>query len=148
MRSILKLSVIYLGLGSNIGDRQNNIERAIDELSKHDICVKKTSSIIETDPIGPPQEKFLNAVVKATTVFSPEELLKTIKKIEKNLGRIKAIHHGPRIIDIDILLYDNINLQTKNLTIPHAEMFTRHFVMAPLEEIYPEIAKRISGVTQ
>ena len=142
------MSVIYLGLGSNVGDRQNNIEHAIDELSKYDICVEKTSSIIETDPIGPPQRKFLNAAVKATTVFSPEELLRIIKKIEKNLGRVKTIHHGPRIIDIDILLYDDIKINSEILTIPHPEIFKRDFVIQPLKEIYPKIIETLSEVNQ
>ncbi|MDD3375604.1 MAG: 2-amino-4-hydroxy-6-hydroxymethyldihydropteridine diphosphokinase [Candidatus Omnitrophica bacterium] len=142
------MSITYLALGSNIADRQNNIKRAVDQLNRRGIHIEKISSIIETDPIGPPQEKFLNAAAKATTTLSPEELLKTIKEIEKDLGRIKTIHHGPRTIDIDILLYDNIQLKSKNLTIPHPEMFKREFVMTPLKEIYPEIAQKTKGTIQ
>ena len=142
------MSVVYLGLGSNIGNRKGNITNAVDLLNQNDIRVDKISSIIETDPVGPPQQKFLNAAIKATTALSPEELLKSIKEIEKKLGRIKTIHHGPRTIDIDILLYDDIGFHSENLTIPHPEMLTRNFVMTPLKEIYPEIIEKLAGINQ
>ncbi len=136
------MSVVYLGLGSNIGNRKENIERTINALEDNGVAIETVSSIIETDPIGPSQNKFLNAAAKATTTLSPENLLDTLKQIEKDLGRIKTIHHGPRTIDIDILFYDDIKINSKDLIIPHPEIFNRDFVMTPLKEIYPELAKR------
>jgi len=136
------VSVVYLGLGSNIGNRKENIERTINALEDNGVAIETVSSIIETDPIGPSQNKFLNAAAKATTTLSPENLLDTLKQIEKDLGRIKTIHHGPRTIDIDILFYDDIKINSKDLIIPHPEIFNRDFVMTPLKEIYPELAKR------
>jgi 2-amino-4-hydroxy-6-hydroxymethyldihydropteridine diphosphokinase len=134
------LETVYLGLGSNLGNRKKNIESAISELNNAGIKVERISSLVETDPVGgPPQGKFLNAVIKAKTSFSPEDLLEKLKHIEKMLGRKKTIVNGPRTIDIDILLYSRLKVSTPQLTIPHPRMFTRPFVMEPLKEIEPEI---------
>lgn len=134
------METVYLGLGSNLGNRQKNIEYAISELNNVGIKVERISSLIETDPIGgPPQKKFINAVIKATTALSPEDLLKRLKQIEKMLGHKKTVINGPRTIDIDILLYSRLKVSTPQLTIPHPRMFTRHFVMDPLKEIEPDI---------
>jgi len=130
---------IYLGLGSNLGDRKSNILQAIDKMKNIGIEILQCSSIIETDPVGgPKQEKFLNAVVKAKTELSPQILLGRLKEIEKKLGRIKTELNGPRTIDIDILLYDNLHVSSDELTIPHPRMFERDFVMEPLREIDSE----------
>lgn len=132
------VSSVYLGLGSNIGDRAYNIRAAIGLLKKHNIEVNKVSSIIETAPVGgPPQGHFLNGVAKVTTDHDPETLLEIIHQIEKDLGRIRTIVNGPRTIDIDILLFDDIEMNTKELTIPHPRMYKRSFVMIPLSEIAP-----------
>ena len=135
------MSEIYLALGSNLGDRQHNLNEAVNQLKEHNIQLITASSIIETDPIGGPesQGKFLNQVVQAQTQLSPHELLKTCKKIEQNMGREKTVRNGPRIIDIDILLYDNIRINSEELTIPHPRMWEREFVLKPLREIAPEI---------
>lgn len=127
---------IYLSLGSNLGKRQENIESAINHLKKENIFIDKVSSFYETEPIGyKKQNNFYNVVVRGKTEFKPEELLEKIKEIEKKLGRQKTRRFGPRKIDIDILLYDNIKLSSKNLTIPHPEMKNRRFVLEPLQEI-------------
>lgn len=132
------LSTVYLGLGTNLGNRERNIERAIEELKQIGLTIEKLSSVIETDPVGgPPQGKFLNAVLKATTTLPPNALLTQLKFIEKKLGRVKTIVNGPRIIDIDILLYDSLHMHTPHLTIPHPKMLDRDFVMMPLKEIEP-----------
>ncbi len=138
------MATIFLGLGSNIGDREGYIRRAIKKLEENSVAVQKTSSIIETDPVGGPQQgKFLNAVIKADTDLPPKDLLTLLKNIEKQLGRQKTVVNGPREIDLDILLYDEINMQTPQLTIPHPRMLERAFVMDPLREIEPVLAQKL-----
>ena len=130
------MSTVYLGLGSNLGNRLVFIHKSIEELEACNVKVLKLSSIIETDPVGGPvQGKYLNAVLKASTVHSPEELHVITQSIEHKLGRVKEIINGPRVIDIDILLYDDIKLITQKLLIPHPRMLERDFVMEPLKEI-------------
>jgi 2-amino-4-hydroxy-6-hydroxymethyldihydropteridine diphosphokinase len=134
------MSIAYLALGSNIGDRMNYIHQALKELKVHGIEIQKTSSIIETDPVGgPAQGKYLNGVVKVLTSLSPEDLLLTIHRIEQRIGRIRKEINGPRIIDIDILLYEDIKLISRRLTIPHPRMLERDFVVKPLKEIQPDV---------
>jgi 2-amino-4-hydroxy-6-hydroxymethyldihydropteridine diphosphokinase len=135
------LSIVYLGLGSNLGDREKNIHDAVDQLNASGVKVQKLSTIIETDPVGgPPQGFFLNAVAKAEADLAPTDLLKTCQVIESRLGRVRTDRNGPRTIDIDILLYDDLSINTPELMIPHPRMRERHFVMWPLREIAPEIA--------
>jgi 2-amino-4-hydroxy-6-hydroxymethyldihydropteridine diphosphokinase len=134
------MPIIYLALGSNLGDRLEYIQKAIVELEECGVKVLKTSSVIETDPVGgPSQGKYLNAVLKANTIHSPEELHGITQAIERKLGRVKKFFNGPRVIDIDILLYDDIKLITPGLLIPHPRMLERSFVMQPLEEIDPAL---------
>ena len=99
------MTTIYLSLGSNIGNRKRNLEKALTELEKNDIKKIKISSFYETEPVGPKQRNFYNVVGKFKTNLKPQELLKVLKQIEKKLGRIKTYHWGPRVIDIDILSY-------------------------------------------
>jgi len=130
------LAIVYLGLGSNIGDRKQHIQSALDALKRSGISVEKTSSIIETEPQGgPPQGKYLNAVCEAHTELTPNELLRAIKSIEQDLGRSKTVVNGPRTIDIDILLYDRQRFSSPDLQIPHPRMQQRSFVLEPLKEI-------------
>ncbi len=132
------MAITYLALGSNLWDRQRFIYKALDELRSSGIDILKVSSIIETDPVGgPKQSKYLNGVVKAKTLLSAEDLLKVTQSIEQKLGRKRQIFHGPRTIDIDILLYDEIKLISRRLIIPHPRMLERRFVLDPLEEIAP-----------
>ena len=132
------MATVYLALGSNLGDRLHYIQRAVEELKDCGLKVLKLSTIIETDPVGGvPQGKYLNAVLKAHTIHSPEELHVITQSIESKLGRVKKIFRGPRVIDIDILLYDDIKLISSRLLIPHPRMLERSFVMQPLEEIDP-----------
>ena len=138
------MPIVYLGIGSNLGNRRENIERAINLLQGNHIKILKQSTAIETDPVdGPPQDKFLNAVLKVETDHPPQALLKILQKIEKQLLRAKTAINGPRTIDLDILLYGRVALQTPELTIPHPRMFQREFVMNPLKEIAPELAEEI-----
>jgi len=130
--------VIFLGLGSNLGDRNANLQQAIEHLKKIGIIIEKTSSVIETDPVGgPPQGKYLNLVLKAKTDLSPHELLSQLKTLEEQLGRIPSVRNGPRVIDIDILIFDHVSMASDELTIPHPRMSERDFVLRPLREIEP-----------
>ena len=134
------MATVYLALGSNLGDRQQYLRKAIEELKADGIAVRKVSTVIETDPVGcPPQGKYLNAVLKVETKLPPEELFYVIQSIEYKLGRARKIPKGPRVIDIDILLYDDIKLVSRRLIIPHPRMFERDFVMRPLQEINPAV---------
>ena len=139
------MATIYLGLGSNLGDRHKNIASAVECLNQNGITIKKLSTIIETDPVGGPKDqgKFLNAVAKAETNLSPENLRNTLKTIEQTLGRVKTAKNGPRTIDLDILLYDMDVVNTSELIIPHPRMLNRDFVMIPLKEIAPDLAEEL-----
>ena len=128
---------IYLSLGSNIGNRKKNLEKALIELNKSNIKEIKISSFYETEPVGPKQRNFYNIAGKFKTNLKPQELLKTVKQIEEKLGRIKTYHWGPRLIDIDILFYGKQIVKTKNLIIPHKEIINRSFVLVPMNEIAP-----------
>jgi len=125
------MSLAYIGIGSNLGNRKENIGKALSLMQECGIKILKRSSVIETDPVGgPPQGKFFNAVIKIETELEPIELLKVLQNIEKKLGRIRTVINGPRTIDLDILLYDNLALKTPELTIPHPRMFEREFSSA------------------
>lgn len=132
------MAVSYIGIGSNLGNRQDNIDSAIGTLrARKDISVEKVSRIYETEPEGgPKQGKFLNAVLQIETKLTPLELLNSLKKIESDLGRKPAdIKWSARIIDLDILLYDDMVFENKDLIIPHPLMHKRWFVLKPLSDI-------------
>lgn len=134
------MAKVYLGLGSNLGDRLENIQRSLTELKSKGIAIIKMSTIIETDPVGgPAQGKYLNAVAECVTTQTPEELLAAIGIIEWEMGRIRTVKDGPRVIDIDILLYDELTINLPNLIIPHPRMRSRAFVLEPLKEIAPHL---------
>ena len=141
-RSLLESSPIevFLGLGSNVGDRQGHIDQALTQLdTENQIRIDSISSIIKTSPIGwTDQPQFLNGVVKIDTALSPFDLLKTIKRIEIQVGRKKRRRWGPREIDLDILIYGDLVLDHPQLTIPHPEMIHRRFVLEPFSEIQPD----------
>jgi len=139
-------NTVYLGLGSNIGDRCRHLHEAVLLLQEHhDIKVEATSSLYETDPVGyTEQDKFLNLVIKVSTNLKPDELLQTMQNIEHRLGRTREIHWGPRTIDLDILLYNQENIETESLVVPHPRMFERAFVLIPLLEVHGELSYRIS----
>lgn len=130
------MAKVFIGLGSNIGDRKSNIKKAIKLLSNNGIRIVRLSKIIETKPQGgPPQPKFLNAAMSIRTELKPRELLKKLKRIEKEMGRVKGVRFGPRIIDLDILFYGDLRLKTKHLEIPHPRIWERQFVYGPLRSI-------------
>lgn len=132
------MAVCYLGIGSNLGNREKNIKRALDKLkAQKGIKIIKLSEIIETNPIGGPrnQGKFLNACLKIETGIGPLELLKNLKNIERRLGRRRTVRWGKRQIDLDILLYANTVINHATLKIPHPRMLERDFVLRPLAQL-------------
>jgi len=135
------LAAAYLSLGSNMGDREANVRKALDHLATNPrIRVMKVSSLYETAPIGvTDQNDFFNAVALIETDLDPTDLLDAILDIEKIVGRVRNLRWGPRVIDIDILLYDDVEINTPELTIPHPEMMNRAFVLIPLAEIAPDL---------
>jgi 2-amino-4-hydroxy-6-hydroxymethyldihydropteridine diphosphokinase len=129
----------YIGIGSNLGSREKNCKDAISFLVKNGIAIIKLSSMIETEPWGvTDQPKFINMAVEAETGLEPEELLKVLKKTELKTGRSPGTRWGPRVIDLDILFYDDLVIRTAHLEIPHPGIKDREFVLKPLAEIAPE----------
>ena len=136
---VRKKHIVYLGLGSNLGDKEGYLDFAIDQLNKDEyIRVNKVSEYIVTEPYGDvEQDDFLNGCVEIETLYTPMELLSVINDIEQSAGRKRLIHWGPRTLDIDILLYDRDIVMEEKLKIPHVEMTKREFVLKPLFEIAP-----------
>ncbi len=134
------METVYLGVGSNLGDREKYIQQAIQYLRETPgISVKKISSLYETDPVGgPPQGKFLNGAIELETALSPRELLVRLKEIEKKAGRKRRVRYGPREIDLDILFFGDQEISDGDLQIPHPRIQEREFVKIPLREIAPE----------
>jgi 2-amino-4-hydroxy-6-hydroxymethyldihydropteridine diphosphokinase len=137
-----------IGLGSNLGDKIANIQTAIEALDVSFGCrVERVSSMWESKPVGiTDQPDFVNAVVRLSTTLTPNDLLEVCLNTEKQMGRVREVRWGPRNIDIDILLYDNLSIAAEKLTLPHPRMLERAFVMLPLAEIDPEISLS-GGVT-
>ena len=131
---------IYLALGSNIGDREKNLREAIRLLSESAIRIAKISSIYETEPVDYlDQAWFLNAVLEAQTDLPAAQLLITLRNIESQMGSKKAFAKGPRLIDLDILLYGSETIDTLDLQVPHPRMLQRNFILVPLSEIAPAL---------
>jgi 2-amino-4-hydroxy-6-hydroxymethyldihydropteridine diphosphokinase len=130
---------VYLALGSNKGDRRANIHAAIKCLAQH-MAVEGCSSLYETEPAYiTDQARFYNLVLRASTTLSPRALLHFVKQIEQQLGRITTVRFGPRVVDIDILLYDQVQIDEPDLVIPHPRIEERAFVLVPLAEIAPDL---------
>jgi len=132
----------YLGLGSNEGDRREHLAAAVGALPGHGVAVIASSSIYETEPVGEvlDQREFFNACLRVRTVLEPEALLDACKTVELELGRVPGgIRHGPRPIDVDVLLLGEIELRRDRLTLPHPEVAARRFVLVPLLELDPDL---------
>jgi 2-amino-4-hydroxy-6-hydroxymethyldihydropteridine diphosphokinase len=140
--------VIYLSLGSNLGDREANLRDAIVALEADGVHVLRVSPIYETEPVDYlDQAWFLNLVLEADTVLAPQELLDLIGRIERELGRVRDIPKGPRTLDIDILFYGAGVLQSPELKIPHPRIADRRFVLAPLADLAPDLRHPLTGRT-
>ena len=134
------MPTVYIALGSNVGDREANLRRAIQLIEHSGVAITKLSSLYETEPVGYlDQSWFLNAVLEATTGLPPERLLSALRGIESQMGSSKPFPNGPRLIDLDILLYGDSVIDTPALQVPHPRMLQRNFVLAPLAEIAPQL---------
>jgi 2-amino-4-hydroxy-6-hydroxymethyldihydropteridine diphosphokinase len=131
--------IVYIALGSNLGDRAGMLERAIAAMNSAGISVVRQSSLYVTEPVGAPgQGWFLNAVVEAETLLLPLQLLHALLKIERELGRRRLTPHGPRAIDLDILFYGSSVIRSRDLEVPHPRLTERRFVLIPLAQLAPD----------
>ena len=150
--------MILIGLGSNMGEREQNLQQALGMLeADSSIRIEKISSIYETAPFGVmDQDDFLNMVVAVETELSPENLLQKCLGVENAMGRVRSRHWGPRIIDLDLLFYDAVQMQTNNLTLPHPGIGQRAFVLIPMRDVAMDtqlqggltIDSMLAGVTE
>lgn len=139
-------SNVYIGIGSNLGDRESNLFAAVDALRRMDaLCVRRCSSIYESSPVGPPQPRFLNAVVEIETTLEPLRLLSLLKQVEVDLGRQRRKRWGPREIDLDILLWEGQVVAEPSLQVPHLELHKRRFALEPLCELAPLLEHPVTG---
>ena len=136
----------FLGLGSNVGERREHLQAAVASLRRHGVEVLESSSVYETEPVGEvvDQREFLNACLRVETELGPEELLDACKGVERERGRVLSgeegyRRHGPRALDVDMLLLGDTVLSTERLTLPHPEVTSRRFVLAPLLELDPDL---------
>ena len=142
-----ELAIAYLGLGSNIGERQENLRQALELLSAK-MSLEEVSSVYETEPVGyREQPLFLNLVCRITTNLPPEELFVFVKDVETRMGRVSSFPNAPRIMDIDILFYEDRIVSTRDLTLPHPRLQNRAFVLVPLREIAPDLIHPRLGKT-
>jgi 2-amino-4-hydroxy-6-hydroxymethyldihydropteridine diphosphokinase len=132
--------VAYIGLGANEGDPQRQLKQAISHLAAaEEIELVKASSFYLNPPLGPPDQPwYVNAVIEVRTRLTPEELLRVLHRVEQDLGRVRRERWGPRVIDLDLLLYNGVILSGPDLSLPHPEMHNRSFVLVPLAEIAPQ----------
>jgi 2-amino-4-hydroxy-6-hydroxymethyldihydropteridine diphosphokinase len=132
----------YLGLGSNVGDRRANLQAAVEDLWAHDVVPLAASSVYETEPVGEvlDQRDFYNACLRIETPLTPHGLLDACKAVERALGRAPGgVRHGPRPIDVDVLLVEGVVYESERLRLPHREVTTRRFVLVPLLELDPDL---------
>ncbi len=139
---------VYVGLGSNEGDREAHLVAALTALSRIDaVAVLGCSPLFDSAPVGPPQPRFLNAVVALECGLPPQRLLVILQQIEKDLGRRREVRWGPRTIDLDILFWEGQVVADPHLQVPHLEMHKRRFVLEPLAELAPDLLHPVLGVT-
>ncbi len=142
------MKIVYLGLGSNLGDRAGYLRLAVEKLQARDLRLRRLSSVSETEPWGLREQPwFLNQVAEFETELFPLQLLRRIHRIELALGRRRTVLNGPRTIDIDIVLYGNAVVKTEGLEIPHPRYRERRFVLGPLAELNPELRDPVTKQT-
>jgi 2-amino-4-hydroxy-6-hydroxymethyldihydropteridine diphosphokinase len=133
--------LVYIALGANVGDRAAAFARAIDEMNRAGLRVRRQSSLYATQPVGgPPQGWFLNAVVEVETDWMPLRVLHTLQRIERSLGRHRSVSNGPRTLDLDMLFYGTSIIRSRELEVPHPRLPQRCFVLAPLAELAPTLS--------
>jgi 2-amino-4-hydroxy-6-hydroxymethyldihydropteridine diphosphokinase len=138
----------YIGLGSNLGNRRSQIEGALKAMAARDMRLVAVSPLYETEPWGlVDQPRFLNGACAIETDLSPHALLDALQAIEHSMGRVRAVRYGPRPIDLDILIYDDLRIDTPRLTIPHPGMLKRATVLMPLADIAPDLVHPVTGRT-
>jgi len=142
------MALVYIGLGTNLGERGENLKRALDALRSHgEIDVLKQSSVLETSPVDYlEQPDFFNQIILIKTDCGPEALLAFLKSVERDMGRETIILKGPRIIDLDIILYDDMIYKSESLVVPHPEMMKRPFILDHLIELNPDVTDPLTGV--
>ncbi|MFP2930902.1 2-amino-4-hydroxy-6-hydroxymethyldihydropteridine diphosphokinase [Pyxidicoccus sp. 3LG] len=141
-------ATVYVGLGSNEGDRESHLVAALTALSRIDaVAVLSCSSLFDSAPVGPPQPRFLNAVVALECGLAPQRLLCILQQIEKDLGRQRDVRWGPRTIDLDILLWEGQVVADPTLQVPHLELHKRRFALEPLAELAPDLKHPVLGIT-
>lgn len=142
------MSIAYVALGSNLGDKQQNLQTALEHLRAKGVEVVRVSSFLETEPYGvTDQPGFVNAVCEVQTELAPLELLRLLLSIEQEMGRVRLRRWGERNIDLDLLLYEGVCMETKELTLPHSDMHNRDFVLLPLAELAPDLVHPRLGKT-
>ena len=142
------MSIAYIALGTNLGDKRRQMENALAALQQAGVTVRRVSPFIETEPYGvTDQPAFLNGVCEVETTLSPQELLAILLKIETQQGRVRTRHWGPRVIDLDLLLYDDQIIDEPNLKVPHPDKENRAFVLQPLAAIAPQVVHPVLGKT-
>lgn len=142
------MKIVYLGLGSNVGDREQFIRAALEALESSGVQVKRLSPLYETEPQGfAAQGWFLNAVAEMETELFPRQLLRRIHAVERGLKRLRTVVNGPRTIDIDILFYGDTAIATRELTVPHPRYSERRFVLAPLADLAPGLRDPVTHRT-
>jgi 2-amino-4-hydroxy-6-hydroxymethyldihydropteridine diphosphokinase len=142
------MKTVYLSLGSNVGNRERNLEAGLVKLIGWDFSVQRISSVYETEPVeNTDQRWFLNLVVEAATELFPMQLLWRIGKVEHSLGRVRTVPKGPRTIDIDILFYGRAVIHSTTLDVPHPRIAARRFVLAPLAELAPDLRHPVTRRT-
>ena len=142
------MKTAYLGLGSNLGDRERYLRTALSKLQKRDLRLKRVSSFYETEPMGLREQPwFLNIAAEFETELRPLQLLARIRSVENRLGRRRVVKNGPRTIDIDILLYEDVTTKTPDLEIPHPRYRERRFTLAPLAELNPKLKDPTTGAS-
>jgi 2-amino-4-hydroxy-6-hydroxymethyldihydropteridine diphosphokinase len=142
----LTTTVVYLGLGSNIGEREVMLRSALDALNGPDLRLLRASGLYETEPVSLREQPwFLNLVAEFETELKPLDLLSRAQRVERELGRERSIPNGPRSIDIDILLYGDVVMKTVEVEIPHPRYTERRFTLAPLAELNPELRDPVTG---
>ncbi len=148
VENTFKENRVIISLGSNLGDRLNNIKSTIKKIKEKNIKILSISSIYETEPVDTLEDlKFLNCIISLSTPLNPYELLEVFQNIEKEMGRNRTHKNSPREIDIDILFFEDKIIETPNLIVPHPEIEKRKFVLIPLNEIHPEFKHPIIGST-